>query len=310
MQDDGTMSGDPFFSVVIPSYNRAQFLGKTISSVQQQTCPNFELLLVDDGSRDNTEGVVTSLAKTDKRIRYIFQNNAERGAARNNGIRQAKGKYVVFFDSDDEMKADYLQLLFSAIASHPQINFIAAKYNFIRNGREFPSTMAPFSEGFYGKEVILKGNPFACNFCIRRENRQLVLFEEDRNLATTEDWMFLVENLQQDKIFIIDKVAVLMLQHEGRSMGQNALLIERRIKATERLCRKISFTKKQQDQLWAYTFVFCSVHAYLDYQKSNAIFYLRKAAALAGWNRYFALTLLKYVVGRKFIEKIKAIRTR
>lgn len=102
---------EPFFSIVIPSYNRAQFIGKAIESVLEQTFIDWELLIVDDGSTDNTKEVVA--AYTDTRIKYIFQQNAERSAARNTGIRHAAGKYICFLDSDDYFEKDNLQNIHS-----------------------------------------------------------------------------------------------------------------------------------------------------------------------------------------------------
>lgn len=87
------------FSIIIPSYNRAGYLPKAIDSVIHQTFDDWELIVVDDGSKDNSKEVV--LSYKDERIRYLYQDNAERSAARNNGIKNAKGTYICFLDSDD-----------------------------------------------------------------------------------------------------------------------------------------------------------------------------------------------------------------
>src|SRR5437764_8362427 len=89
----------PFISVVVPSYNRADLIGKTLRSLQQQEYDQYEIIVIDDGSTDNTEEVVKAIG--DQRISYIKKGNAERAAARNFGARIAKGEYVNFFDSDD-----------------------------------------------------------------------------------------------------------------------------------------------------------------------------------------------------------------
>ena len=86
------------FSIIIPTYNRAAFLPKAIESVLAQTYTDWELIVVDDGSTDNTREVVAQY--NDERIIYIYQENAERSAARNNGISQAKGDFICFMDSD------------------------------------------------------------------------------------------------------------------------------------------------------------------------------------------------------------------
>lgn len=103
----------PFFSVVIPTYNRADLLPKAIDSVLKQTYHNWELLVIDDGSKDNTREVVSQY--THPRIKYIYQDNAERSAARNNGIKNASGTYICFLDSDDYYLPERLQGLYNAL---------------------------------------------------------------------------------------------------------------------------------------------------------------------------------------------------
>ena len=87
------------FSVVIPTYNRANILGKAIESILGQTYTNWELIIVDDGSTDNTREIVTNY--DDNRIRYFYKENEERSIARNYGITKTRGDYVSFLDDDD-----------------------------------------------------------------------------------------------------------------------------------------------------------------------------------------------------------------
>lgn len=89
-------------SIITPSYNTAKFIGETIRSVQAQTYPNWEMIIVDDCSTDNTDEVVAEYQKADERIRY-FKNEKNSGAAvsRNKALREAKGRWMAFLDSDD-----------------------------------------------------------------------------------------------------------------------------------------------------------------------------------------------------------------
>jgi len=97
----------PFFSIVLPTYNRASFLQRSISSVLSQTFTDFELIIIDDASTDNTKDVIETF--NDERIRY-FKNgkNRERSVSRNKGIELSRGKYICFLDSDDIYRPEHL----------------------------------------------------------------------------------------------------------------------------------------------------------------------------------------------------------
>src|SRR6187200_2755203 len=96
-----------FFSVIIPVYIQSHLLKQFFDSFLNNYYFAFELLLVDDGSTDNT-GEFISSQFTDKRIKYFYKNNEERAAARNFGLDKASGNYAVFLDSDDLMESNYL----------------------------------------------------------------------------------------------------------------------------------------------------------------------------------------------------------
>jgi glycosyltransferase involved in cell wall biosynthesis len=102
-----------FFSIIIPTYNREKLIGRAIKSVLNQSFKDFEIIVIDDGSEDRTEHVVNSFK--DERIKYIYQENAERSVARNNGIKHAKGEWVCFLDSDDIYLLDHLEKLHAFI---------------------------------------------------------------------------------------------------------------------------------------------------------------------------------------------------
>lgn len=92
-------SDKPWVTFVIPTYNRAALIGTAIQSVMNQDHPSWELIIVDDGSTDDTERVVQRFE--DSRIKYIKTVNQERGVARNTGVSMARGRFVSFIDSDD-----------------------------------------------------------------------------------------------------------------------------------------------------------------------------------------------------------------
>src|SRR5690242_10687505 len=91
----------PGVSVIIPAYNYARFLPQAIESALQQDYPEFEVLVVDDGSTDNTAEIAAVYSRADKRVRYLHQKNAGLPAARNTGIQHARFDFIGFLDADD-----------------------------------------------------------------------------------------------------------------------------------------------------------------------------------------------------------------
>jgi glycosyltransferase involved in cell wall biosynthesis len=93
----------PLVSVVVPCYNRARLIPRAVKSVQEQNFESLEIVLVDDGSSDDTVGVVERLKTTEPRIRFLrHERNRGEAAARNTGVKNARGRYIAFLDSDDE----------------------------------------------------------------------------------------------------------------------------------------------------------------------------------------------------------------
>jgi glycosyltransferase involved in cell wall biosynthesis len=109
------------FSVVIPAYNTADTLGEAIDSVLAQTRQDFEIIVVDDGSSDDTAAVAEGFG--DRRIRVYRQENAGPSAARNRGIAEALGEYVSSLDSDDLWLPDYLAEMGRALEENPRADF-------------------------------------------------------------------------------------------------------------------------------------------------------------------------------------------
>lgn len=113
-------------SVIIPLYNKERYIVCTLLSVLNQTFSDFEIVVVDDGSTDNSVAEVGKIK--DSRIRLIHQNNAGVSAARNRGIREAKGDLIAFLDADDEWKAEYLATQYSLSQKYPDCNVFACNY--------------------------------------------------------------------------------------------------------------------------------------------------------------------------------------
>lgn len=294
----------PYFSVVIPTYNRAEFIVNTLNSVLSQDYDDFEIIVVDDGSTDNTADIMRENYATSRKVRYVRQSNAERGAARNRGFKETRSEYTVFFDSDDLMHSDHLSTLAAAATRHPEANFLATKYQMQRDGKAYPSALHGLAEGFYGLELFLRGNPLACNICVKRDNPRLSLFVEDRRYAVFEDWMFMVQNLASDRMYLSDRVTISLVDHDNRSMrGNNQEIIRKNRLARDWILENVPLSEDQKRILDGYSHYFCAIHSYLDTDRARGLNHLYHAFKRIGVNRRVAALLLKMIVGRKLLLK-------
>ena len=204
---------NPFFSVITPAYNRAYILPETISSVLRQTFTDWEMIVVDDGSKDNTHEVVNKI--TDSRVRYIYQENAERSAARNNGISNALGKYICFLDSDDWFEPNHLELLYTKIRAEnsPEALFFTNCYYF-QNGQK---TKPDFPD-FTNPPIYLLHNPLIpARVCLHTNILKKYSFRED--IVIVEDQVLWVTIAFKYPVFYIPEYTVVYHLHEDNSIN-------------------------------------------------------------------------------------------
>ena len=122
------MEEKALISVVVPCYNYARFLSETLESLMQQTYTNWECIVVDDGSTDNTAEVCKVYSLQDSRIHYIYQNNQGLSAARNAGIKAAKGTYIQLLDSDDIISGFKFEHQLRHFEQHPEADMVYSNY--------------------------------------------------------------------------------------------------------------------------------------------------------------------------------------
>ena len=194
----------PFFSIILPTYNRANFICTAIESVINQIYNNWELIIVDDGSTDNTKEVVSSY--NDYRIRYIYQENQERSVARNNGINNARGEYICFLDSDDYFLDNHLTIT----SKHISLNNSPIAMFYVK-----PRII--FKRDFNTYEVILKSIIHPQHTCIHSKILQTHLFNPILSIAEDiELWMRIAVEYP---LINIDKDTVVIQEHEGRTVN-------------------------------------------------------------------------------------------
>jgi glycosyltransferase involved in cell wall biosynthesis len=177
----------PYFSIITPTYNRATLLVETIKSVLDQTFKDFELIIVDDGSTDNTKEAVQPFLST--RIKYFYQQNKRQGAARNLGIKNASGEFVAFLDHDDLWSPIFLETYYKFIQNNPHAQWIHGAFfwfneNYFWKGNTYPV------EGWVWK-YLLKGNLInTLTIAVRRKLLDNIKFDENSLIWPSEDWEF------------------------------------------------------------------------------------------------------------------------
>lgn len=204
----------PFFSIIIPTYNRADIIGKTIESVRTQQFVDWELIIIDDGGADETKKVVDQF--NDTKIKYFWKENGERGAARNYGVEKASGEYVFFLDSDDLIYSNHLSHAFEKIGDLNKPEFFHSRYEEVYRDK---TTQIDALNQTTIWQTIQKQNKFACQFFLRKDIAVQTPFLEDRNLKIGEDWLVILKIGLKFTLHISNQVTSAVVQHENRSMN-------------------------------------------------------------------------------------------
>lgn len=205
----------PFFSVIIPTYNRAAQLHTPVESVLRQTFSSWELIIIDDGSTDNTKEIIEGY--TDKRIRYIFQPNQERSAARNNGIAHAAGNYICFLDSDDYYLPEHLASFSQKIkeCGSPAAVFYCNTIEDV-DGRLLPFT-PPVAQAANNVEWVMLNTLGSPRVCAHRDVFKKELFNPA--ITVGEDVDLWARVLKEFPLIHNDAATVVFVTHPGRTVG-------------------------------------------------------------------------------------------
>lgn len=180
----------PLVSVIIPTFNRAHMLADAIDSVTQQTYQTIEIIIVDDGSTDNTAEFVANYQ--DPRIRYISQENTGAAAARNRGINASQGDYIAFLDSDDMYKADCIEKKIALAQTHPETVLIGGGCTYFNDSgsNSLPPTPARKSIS-YADLCVFTAFPGATSNIFAKRSAVLKAGPFNTLLSASEDRDFL-----------------------------------------------------------------------------------------------------------------------
>jgi len=294
------MKPDLYFSVIIPTYNRAGFIRRTIQSVLYQQYKNFEVIIVDDGSTDNTEEVISNFEFSN--LFYFKTPNLERGAARNFGIAKAKGDYITFLDSDDILYNNYLSNAAESLNRLGLPVFFHQGYEIKKlDGKVLEKQNQFISDDL---KQLAKGNHLSCiGVFIRRDVTGKFHFNSDRNLSGSEDWELWLRLAANFGLKTDQRISAALIVHDSRSVLSYD---EQKLLLRKNLALKYAFYDQTvaksfsgyRSIIEAYCDTYISLHLILSKKNARGIWYLLhaiKAYPACIFDRRF-LAIIKYLL--------------
>lgn len=187
-------------SIIIPTYNNANIICRAVDSCINQTYKNIEIIVIDDGSTDNTKDVLSKYNK-DERFKYIYQENQERSAARNHGLDVAKAEYIQFLDSDDEIYPTKIEKQVKILDDNPKYFLVYCGVEYKNELGEITRTLEPKIDGNIDYE-ILKGNFITIHSPLFRK----IDVRFDTKINRLEDWEFWINTVKNNKVVYLNEV--------------------------------------------------------------------------------------------------------
>jgi glycosyltransferase involved in cell wall biosynthesis len=193
----------PLISVIVPTYNYGRFIGETLECLRAQTYTNWECVIVDDGSTDDTAAQVARFMERDARFKFVRQENARQAAAKNNGLRNSAGQYIQFLDADDLIEPQKFAQQVEYLETHPEIDIVYGSMRYFTTenpterlhwvwGENKP--WMPETSGS-GKEVltaVVRHNIMVINSPLIRRSVVDAVGLFDNGLPPAEDWDYWV----------------------------------------------------------------------------------------------------------------------
>ncbi len=304
----------PGVSVVIPACNAGQFIAEAIDSVLAQTFTDFEVIVVDDGSTDDTREVVARF--TDPRLRYVYQDHAGVSAARNAGIRRAQGRYIAFLDADDWWLPEKLALQVQLLESRPEVGLVYCGAYRVRNGRIISKFRARYRGDVFepllvrGNEKVMAGSASAV--IIRKEClEQVGGFDEDCFAA--EDWEMWLRLAAQYEFDCVPDCLVAVRFHEENTsakverMRQGISITFRKIFENLALQHKIEPIKERAK---SQEYLLLGIYSARIGETRLARQYFMKSLKLHPLCRGTWLYLLSSLLGRRLVNWAEFLRER
>jgi len=232
------------FSVVISAYNKEKFIKETIKSVLRQNEQDFEIIVVDDGSTDNTKSRIEEIK--DRRIKYIYQRPSGLPAcARNRGIERASGKYIALLDGDDRWLAEKLEKTLDIFSKNPKTDIVCHDLRIVSENAKFirRTFLGPYPKDVYGK-LLWDSNCFVITTTVLKREvffEHNFWFDENDKLFSVEDydfWLRLAETEKFNFYYLSEVLAEHVVSEKGivlNDIGKNAenflYLFDRNVKS-------------------------------------------------------------------------------
>jgi glycosyltransferase involved in cell wall biosynthesis len=209
----------PAISVIMPAYNQAQYVSEAIQSVLDQTYPDFELIVVDDGSTDETQRILAGIQ--DPRLCIIRQPNAGLSAARNTGLRKSSAPFVTFLDADDYFLPDKLEILSGYLEVQNDIGLVAGRARYVDQlGKTILDTEEVLPR--LALPELLLENPICVSAVLLRRSCLEHVGEFDETMRACEDWDLWLRLLAEGyKMAWVDKPVVAYRIHPGQMTRQS-----------------------------------------------------------------------------------------
>ena len=204
----------------MPTYNRGEILLSTLESVRLQTFHNWECIVVDDGSTDNTRDLLTNIL-ADSRFQYHYQENAERSAARNKGILLSKGDYICFLDSDDLYLDSHLYTLYKYITNSPDTGFFFTNSILDNSGNH---ELQHYPKYDHSVDYFIVNSVIPARVCIKKS--VFDKFKFDTKIVIVEDTVLWTQIHFEYKVQHIEQDTIIYRWHGGNSVaiGNNSYL--------------------------------------------------------------------------------------
>ncbi len=289
-----------FFSIVIPTYNRASLITRTVISLLEQEYQNFEVIIVDDGSTDDTEAVVKNIDTL--KVSYHKIKNSERGFARNFGAKLAKGDYINFFDSDDLALPNHLAIANKTILEKNFPELFHLNYRVMKSNSGL--VKSNIGKALLANGVLINGNILSCNgVFLKKEIALQFPFNESRKLSVSEDWDLWLRLSARYKIHLVAVVTSYIVDHEERSVMtfNEQKLLDRMKELLESIGGDAVFVNafpSAVSKIKAHMLSYMALHAILTKHKSISFKYL-KLAIKANYREMFKrrfLAIIKHLV--------------